>query len=57
MSDAYVFDSIDEVRQVAETWLRETNEEQPHDGLGRVLPLTFLARSIKLKESTATLCA
>jgi Integrase core domain len=33
---AYVFELIDQVREVPENWLREYNEERPHDGLGRV---------------------
>ena len=55
--DAYVFDSIDEVRSITETWLREYNEERPHDSLGRVPPLTFLPRPIKPEESRSKLCA
>jgi putative transposase len=37
--DAYVFNSIQQVREVTETWLHEYNEERPHDSLGRVPPL------------------
>jgi len=29
--DAYVFESIEQVREVTETWLPEYNEERPHD--------------------------
>lgn len=42
--DAYVFESIEQVREVTETWLREYNEERPHDSLGRVPPLMFMPR-------------
>jgi putative transposase len=38
-------------------WLREYNEERPHDSLGRVPPLTFLPRPIKPDKSTYELCA
>jgi putative transposase len=55
--DAYVFDSIDEVRQITEIWLREYNEERPHDSLGRVPPLTFMPRPTKPEESNYQLCA
>ena len=41
-----VFDSIEQVREVAETSLHEYNEERPHDSLGRVPPLTVLPRPI-----------
>jgi putative transposase len=55
--DALVFASIDEVRQVTETWLREYNEERPHDSLGRVPPPTFLPRPVKPEESKSKQCA
>ena len=54
--DAYVFESIDQVREVTETWLPEYNEERPHDSLGRVPPLTFMPRPIPARESTFKLC-
>jgi putative transposase len=41
---AYVFESIEQVREVTENWLREYNEEPPHDSLGRVPPLMFMPR-------------
>ena len=56
--DAYVFDSIEQVREVTETWLREYNEERPHDSLGRVPPLTFMPRPTVGRESRTYLkCA
>jgi len=50
--DAYVFESVDQVREITESWLHEYNEERPHDSLGRVPPLTFMPRPIA-GESTA----
>jgi putative transposase len=55
--DAYVFDSIDEVRQITNIWLREYNEERAHDSLGRVPPLTFMPRPILPEKSSYGLCA
>lgn len=55
--DAYVFDSIEQVREITESWLREYNEERPHDSLGRVPPLMFLPRPTQLEESSSKLCA
>jgi transposase InsO family protein len=55
MLDAYVFESIEQVREVTESWLREYNEERPHDSLGRVPPLTFMPRQIA-GESIYKLC-
>jgi putative transposase len=54
--DAYVFDSIEQVREVTETWLPEYNEERPHDSLGRVPPLMFKPRRKQLAESNYQLC-
>ena len=42
--DAYLFDSLAEVRALTERWLVSYNQERPHDSLGRVPPLTFLPR-------------
>ena len=42
--DAYLFDSLDQVRAIAEAWLAIYNTERPHDSLGHVPPLTFLPR-------------
>jgi putative transposase len=36
--DAYVFETVEQVREITETWLHEYNEERPHDSLGRVPP-------------------
>lgn len=54
--DAYVFESIEQVREVTENWLREYNEERPHDSLGRVPPLMFMPRRKTPAESTYPLC-
>ena len=55
--DAYVFDSLDQVRDITESWLPEYNEERPHHSLGRVPPLTFLPRPQRPAESSYELCA
>lgn len=54
--DAHLFDSIDQVRDITESWIPEYNEERPHDSLGRVPPLTFMPRQTT-RESTLALCA
>jgi putative transposase len=54
--DAYVFEAIEQVREVTDTWLSEYNEERPHDSLGRVPPLTFLPRPLPAGESNFKLC-
>ena len=55
--DAYVFDSLDQVREITESWPPEYNEERPHDSLGRVPPLTFLPKPQRPAESSYELCA
>lgn len=50
--DAYVFGSVDEVREVTAEWLDDYNHERPHDSLGRVPPRTFLPRPRVPRESS-----
>src|SRR5262249_271232 len=52
--DASLFDSLDQVRAIAEAWLAIYNTERPHDSLGQVPPLTFLPRPDAPVESTFT---
>lgn len=40
--DMYVFQTLNEVREQTEMWLREYNEERPHDALGDMTPREFL---------------
>lgn len=40
--DMFVFQSLDEVREQTETWLREYNEERPHEALGHLTPREYL---------------
>jgi putative transposase len=54
--DAYLFDSLAQVRQITEAWLQEYNQERPHDSLGCVPPLTFMPRKTDA-ESALSLCA
>lgn len=55
--DAFVFASLEQVRQETATWLRIYNTERPHDSLGRVPPLTFLPRPTSVPESSYELSA
>jgi putative transposase len=50
--DAYLFDSLGQVRAITEAWLTTYNTERPHDSLGQVPPLTFLPRPETVPEST-----
>jgi len=54
--DAHLFDSINQVRDLTESWIPQYNEERPHDSLGRVPPLMFMPRQTN-EKSTLPLCA
>ncbi len=38
----FVFQTLNEVREQTEMWLKEYNEERPHDALGDMTPRVFL---------------
>ncbi len=40
--DMFVFQTLNEVREQTATWLKEYNEERPHDSLGDMTPREFL---------------
>ncbi len=49
--DAYLLVSTPEVQELSDAWLTTYNEHRPHDALGRVPPLTYLARVTPRSES------
>jgi len=40
--DMYVFQNLHEVREQTEKWIKEYNEERPHESLGHLTPSEFL---------------
>jgi putative transposase len=40
--DMYVFQNLYEVREQTEKWIKEYNEERPHESLGHLTPREFL---------------
>jgi putative transposase len=52
--NAYLFETLDEVRSITEDWIREYNEERPHDAIGRIPPSEF-RRQVEAKVSTLAL--
>lgn len=43
MLDAYLFESLDQVREISADWLRSYNEEQPYEALGCLSPAIYPA--------------
>ena len=41
MLSAYLFEDLDQVREITWEWMREYNEERPHDALGKVPPAVY----------------
>lgn len=42
--NAYVFESLDQVREISADWLQSYNEERPHDALAGLPPATYRAQ-------------
>jgi len=40
--DMFVFQSLHKVREQTEKWIKEYNEERPHESLGHLTPREFL---------------
>lgn len=40
--DQYIFKSLFEVRTITESWVKEYNEERPHQSLGSLTPVQYL---------------
>ena len=40
--DMFVFQELSEVREQTEKWLKEYNEERPHESLGHMTPREYL---------------
>jgi putative transposase len=47
--NAYLFQTLDEVRHQAELWRQDYNENRPHESLGYVPPVEYKAKSLPYK--------
>jgi putative transposase len=52
--NAYLFEDLNQVRRLTIKWLRQYNEERPHDSLGGETPTDF-RRALKARVSTLEL--
>jgi putative transposase len=50
--DFYLFKSLSEVKEITENWLRQYNEERPHESLGDLTPAEFLMKNSPKEVST-----
>ena len=47
----YVFRNLSEVREITENWMREYNEERPHDSLGDLTPWEYRIKNEQPENS------
>ena len=53
--DAYVFDDLEQVREISVEWLQIYNEERPHAALGSMPSARFRAMIVSKTTSTSDL--
>ena len=47
----FAFKRLSEVREITDNWIREYNEERPHDSLGDLTPREYLMANSKQENS------
>ena len=46
----YVFNRLSEVRDITENWLKEYNEQRPHESLGDLTPEEFAIKRTEISS-------
>jgi len=52
--DSYIFDTLDDVREVTANFVNDYNNQRPHDSLGGIAPIVFRKLNIFAEEKTKT---
>ncbi len=50
--DFYLFSTLSEVKDITEDWIRQYNEERPHESLGDMTPVEFVQTHSPQENST-----
>ena len=49
--DAYLFDNLNQVRELTQNWMKDYNEFRPHEALGDLSPIAYLENMKKINFS------
>lgn len=54
--DVYLFENLNEVREITEAWMHDYNHCRPHDSLGGLSPIMYRSRNEKIQQK-GVLCS